>query len=115
MNWNDRLNTNILNITTGDGRSWQPLWVDAKKNINYNTEGFDFVGKEGTFVQREQKSGTQYPLIFYFQGEDCVDEGILFEISARDKRPWKVKHPFYDDILCQPLSMEIDNSVFNVT
>lgn len=114
MSWQDRLTTG-LSITTGDGKTYYPLWKDAKKNINYNTEPFEFIGVEGTFVERKEKSGTQFPLIFYFTGENCIEQTNAFELSARDKRPWKIKHPLYDDITAQPLSLEIDDSDYNVS
>jgi len=115
MSWIDKLNSGRFVITTGDGKSYTPLWMEAKKNINFNTEGFDFIGKQGTYVQREEVSGTQFPLVFYFTGEDNIDVSNAFEISARDKRPWRIKHPFYGDITAQPLSIEIDDSDYNVS
>jgi hypothetical protein len=115
MSWIDRLETKKLTITTGDGETYSPLWMEAKKAINYNTEGFDFIGIEGTFVQRKEKSGNQYPLLLFFTGEDCIEQADRFEISARDKRPWTIQHPLYDTIICQPLSMEIDNTDYNVS
>ena len=115
MNWLERLDNVKLEITTGDGRKFAPLWKDAKKNIRYNTEGFDFVDVEGTFVERKKQSGNQFPILFYFHGEDCIEEARSFEYSARDSRPWVIKHPFYDAILVQPLSLEIDNSVYNIS
>lgn len=113
MSWLNRINNIVLTITTGDGKVYTPLWKNAVKTINYNTEGFDFVGIEGTYVQREKKSGTQYPITLYFQGENCIDEANNFEISSRDSRAWIVKHPFYDEIRVQPLSLEFNNSQFN--
>lgn len=114
MSWIDRLDTRLL-IVTGDGREYNPLWLDANKNINYNVKGFDFVGKEGTFVERKEKSGTQFPLTLFFTGENCIELANNFEVSSRDKRPWRISHPFYNDIVCQPLSMAIDNATYNVS
>ena len=70
MNWQDRLKNIQLIVITGDGKEYRPLWQNAVKNIKFNTEGFDFVGVEGTFVERKKGSGNQYPFVFYFQGDD---------------------------------------------
>lgn len=115
MSWINRINNIKLTITTGDGKTYQPLWKNASKSVSYNAEGFDFVGVEGTYVQREKKSGTQYPIELYFTGENCIDESTAFEISARDSRAWVIKHPYYDEIRVQPLSLEIDDSGHNTS
>jgi len=114
MNWLNKLNSN-LEIETGDGEIYRPLWFDARKNINFNTESFEFIGIDGSFVSRENMQGKQYPLVFYFQGENHIDETNDFETSSLDKNPWKITHPFYGKIIAQPLSIEIDNSDFNVS
>ena len=99
MTWLNRLNNIELEVITGDGKIYNPLWQQAQKNIKFNTEGFDFVDVPGTYVSREQASGEQFPILFMFQGEDCIDVQEAFLESAKDKRAWKIKHPFYDDIL----------------
>ena len=114
MSWLERLENIELEITTGDGKTYKPLWKNAKKAINFNTEGFDFIGIEGTFVQREKKSGTQYDITLYFQGENCIEDYEEFEISSRDNRAWIVKHPFFDQIKVQPLNLNPDFSQYNV-
>jgi len=115
MSWLERLNTIQLSIITGDGKEYSPLWKDAEKNINYNVEGFDFIGVEGTYVARKEKSGIQYPMTLYFQGENNIDISDAFEISARDKRPWTIKHPYYGEFKAQPLSLSFNNKFQNVT
>lgn len=115
MNWLDRINDIELEIITGDGQSFKPLWKEARKNVKYNTEGFDFVGVEGTYVERKKQSGNQFPVLFYFQGEDCIEQARKFEYAARDSRAWTIIHPIYDSILVQPLSLEFDNSVLNIS
>lgn len=113
MSWIDRLQSK-LKITTGDNKVYYPLWIDSELNIEYNVEGFDFVNTEGTFVERREKSGGQYPLSLYFTGENNIELAQNFEISARNKSPWTIEHPFFDKIVCQPLSMKIVHNL-NVT
>ena len=114
MTWLNRLNNVELEVITGDGKIFKPLWNNARKEINYNTEGFDFVEVDGTFVDREEQSGRQFPILFIFKGEDCIEQSNEFELSAKDKRPWTIKHPFYDDLLVQPLNLTFDNSLYNI-
>lgn len=115
MTWTNRIEGTKLEITTGDGETYFPLWKEPKKQITYNVDGFDFIGVEGTFVQRENRQGAQYPLVLFFQGEDNIEQSNSFEKSARDKKSWKIKHPLYDTFFCQPLSMEIDDTNLNCT
>lgn len=114
MSWLTRLDKVKLEIITGDGKSYKPLWRQAQKNIQYNTEGFDFVGIEGTYVERQKQKGRQFPINFIFKGEDCIDVSNAFEESAKDSRPWKIKHPFYDDLTVQPISLSFNNSDYNL-
>lgn len=113
MSWIDRLESK-LKITTGDNKVYYPLWIDSELNIEYNIEGFDFVNTEGTFVERREKSGGQYPLSLYFTGENNIELAQNFEISARNKNAWTVEHPFFEKIVCQPMSMKIVHNL-NVT
>jgi hypothetical protein len=115
MSWIDKVNNIELEIITGDGQSFKPLWKDAKKNINFNTEGFDFVDLDGTYVERKRKSGNQYPFLIYFQGEDHLEQCEAFERSSADPRPWTLIHPFYGKLTVQPLGLDIDHSVLNVS
>lgn len=113
MGWKDKIEDIVFEITTGDGEVYTPLWKDAKKNIKFNAEGFDFVGVEGTYVNRKKKSGNQYPLLFYFQGDDCIEQAEAFEQSTRDSRQWSLKHPFFGTLKVQPLSLNFDYTSYN--
>ena len=115
MSWIDRINNIKLKIVTGDGKEYFPLWKNAIKNVNYNTEGLDFIDIDGTYVAKENIQGRQFPVEFYFQGDNYIDVSDAFEISARDKRPWKLTHPIYDDLLVQPLGLTFDNSSYNIS
>jgi hypothetical protein len=115
MNWLQRLSSTELEIITGDGKSFKPLWKNARKNVKYNAEGFDFIDINGTYVERKKQSGNQFPIEIYFHGEDCIEEATRFEYSARDPRPWTIKHPFYDALLVQPLNLEFDNTSYNTS
>ncbi len=115
MNWLQKINNVPLTITTGDRKEHTPLWRNAIKNITFNTEGFDFINKDGSFVARKRRSGRRFPILLYFQGEDHLEQASRFEESANDSRPWRIKHPYYDTIFVQPLDLKFDNTEHNVT
>lgn len=112
MSWIDKIKQD-LEITTGDGQVWKPLWKDAEKAIGFNTEGYEFIGIEGTYVERKLAKGNQIPIEFFFQGENCIEEYEAFEIAAKDPRPWNIVHPFYGKLLVQPISMQVDHKTLN--
>ncbi len=115
MNWLQRVNNIQLKITTGDRKEHTPLWRNAIKNITFNTEGFDFINKDGSFVARKRRSGRRFPILLYFQGEDHLEQASRFEESANDPRPWRIEHPYYNLIFVQPLDLKFDNTEHNVT
>lgn len=114
MSWIERIKSNI-EITTGDGKIYRPLYVITPKTIEYNVAEFEFPNIEGTLVSRSLPKGARHSLEIIFQGENHLDEVLNFEISAKDKRPWKISHPIYDDILVQPLSLKFDPTGLNTS
>lgn len=114
MSWIDKIQ-NPLVITTGDGRQWQPKWMDANEAISYNIAEFEFPSVEGTLVRRGKKKGGRYELVLFFDGEDHLDISDSFEISARDERPWAILHPYFGSFFAQPLGLNIDRTMHNVT
>jgi len=115
MSWIDRIENIKLQVITGDGESYYPLWRNAQKSIAYNTEGFDFVGVDGSLVERYEQTGNRYNVDFVFQGEDHIDVANAFELSAKNKNAWRIIHPIYDEILVHPVALEFDNSLYNST
>lgn len=115
MSWQDDITTIVFTIITGDGKIWQPKWLNAQKSVEYNSSVFEFVNIEGSLVLRQKRKGLNFDLEFYFDGENAVQTGNDFEFSARNPKPWTIKHPFYGNILCQPVSLKQDNSAYNVS
>lgn len=114
MTWIDKIKNQLI-ITTGDGKQYSPSWLNAKKGIEYNIAEFDFPEQEGTLVKRGMQKGRKFPLELYFQGEDHLETSLAFEISAKDKRPWTLEHPFYDRLIVQPVALDFDNTALNVS
>lgn len=115
MSWIEDIQDKVFEIITGDGKSYMPKWRNAVKTREFNVAQYDFINVEGSYVDRRKAKGRKFELEFYFDGESAVDLGNNFELSASDKRKWLVKHPFYGDIYCQPLSIRQDNTQYNVS
>jgi len=114
MNWLEKINNIDLEVTTGDGKTYKPLWLTASKVVDFNAEIYEFIGIKGSYVERKEIKGNKFSFDFIFQGEDYLDVSKRFEISAANKNPWKIIHPFYGKIVVQPLSLEFDNSKLNL-
>jgi hypothetical protein len=114
MSWLEKITTDLI-ITMGDGRQFKPLWRNATKTKEYNISEFDFPNLAGTLVVRSEAKGRRYDLQLYFQGDNHLEQSEAFEKSADDKRPWKITHPYYGSITVQPVSLNFDNSIHNVT
>lgn len=115
MSWKDNIQTIEFELITGDGKSWFPKWTNSVKNVNFNTDGFDFIGIDGTYVAREKQQGAQYPIEIYFDGEDHLDVAYNFDISSQNKNPWTINHPVFGQLICQPLSLSYDSSGLSYT
>lgn len=114
MSWIDDIKNKLI-ITTGDGKSYSPLWKNASKGIDYNTAEFNFPDLPGSLVKKSEPMGRKFPLELYFSGEDHLTMASAFEKSANDKRPWTIEHPFYGSIIVQVMSLNFDNSELNVS
>jgi len=114
MSWLEKVEDSLI-IITGDGEQYSPNWIRAKKLVEYNISEFTFRNQEGTLVDRQEPLGRKFDMELYFQGEDHLEVHKKFEVSAKDKRPWVIRHPYYDRIVVQPSSLLFDNSDHNVT
>lgn len=102
-------------ITTGDGRQYTPLWRNPAQVQEYQVAEFEFPNVRGTLVVRGQPKGRTFPIELYFQGDEHLTEAEAFRISAADRRPWRVQHPYYGTLSVHPSSLAFDNSGYNVT
>lgn len=114
MGYYDLIENRIFNIQTGDGQLYFPLWKGGTKETEFNTSMFDFINVTGTLVDRKKARSPFFNMVFYFQGENYLEEVSKFEISAADSRPWVVYHPIYGSISGQPLSLKRDDSNINI-
>lgn len=114
MSWLEKTKTN-LSITTGDGKVFTPLWTPLDKEIAYNLAVYEFPKIGGALVRRYEQKANRYDIEFYFQGDDHLDQAAAFELSAADKRPWTISHPFEGSMLAHPIGFKKTNRGLNVT
>ncbi|MCE3278027.1 MAG: hypothetical protein K0S44_218 [Bacteroidetes bacterium] len=114
MSWIDKLNQDYK-ITTGDGKVYTVFWRNAQQAIEWNVSEFNFPNVKGTKVDKREVKGRQFPLEFYFQGENHLDEADAFRKSLNSKRPTRIDHPFYGIIIVQIPALNFDNSELNTT
>lgn len=115
MIWQERLENVAFTIRTGDGRVYTPLWKNSETEQEYKTAVFDFINIPGSLIERKEPKSRKYPLVFWFAGEDNISQAETFQISAADRRPWTVTHPFYGEIFGQPLSIARNDTNYNIT
>lgn len=115
MSWLNKIENVIFSITTGDGKTYSPLWKTGETSIDFNTSIFDFINVSGSLVERKQPKSNKYPLTFWFQGENNIQETDSFFVSSRDNRFWTLTHPLYGTITGQPMSMSRNDVNFNIT
>ena len=111
MSWQEKLKSK-MQITTGDGKLYDVLYrlESVKGSFDFNISEFHFPEVSGTKIDRRLRKGTRYPLEFYFQGDNHIDQWNEFNASCSDLRAWQVLHPFYGLITCHPLSIGFDSS-----
>lgn len=106
MSYLERLE-NRVNIITGDGKSFDLdcLKIGISPRHEYNSSVFIFPAKEGSYVDRWLPKGTRYDLEVIFHGTNHLEEAKDFINSARDRRAWKLTHPYYDTLTVQPMGI----------
>lgn len=117
MDWIDRIDNIKFEIVTGDAVSYFPLFKsqDSEKSVEYNTSTFEFINVYGTLVDRKKPKSGKFPLTFFFEGADNIDQSEKFERSCDDSRAWVLIHPFYGRIVGQPISISRKDNFLNVT
>jgi hypothetical protein len=115
MSWKERLTDIRFTIVTGDGRTFTPFWVNGETSVEFNTKKYEFINVDKSLIDRKRAQSSNYPLTFYFQGDDNIDQATAFFNSAKDPRAWEVTHPFYGTINGQPTGMNRNDTNYNVS
>lgn len=114
MSWIEQINSDFI-ITTGDGKEFEPQWMNASIRTEFNVAQFEFPEIPGTLVKRSMPKGARYNLEIFFQGEDNLDVSKNFRISSNDPRAWRISHPIYGTLIVQPLGLAFDDTKHNVS
>lgn len=114
MSWIDKVKTKLI-IKTGDGKTFNPFWINASHVLDYNVAEFEFPEIAGALVDRKEPKARKFNIEIHFQGENHLEEAKDFELSSRDKRAWTITHPYYGQIIVHPTSFTIEQSQYNVT
>ncbi len=115
MPWIDRIENTVFTIRTGDGAIFTPLWKNGETSKEFNTATFEFIDQPGALIERKKVRARKFPLVFWFQGDDNIEQTDAFDLSANDPRAWVVRHPFYGDITGQPISISRNDQLYNCT
>ena len=114
MSWIERIK-NKISITTGDGKVYEPEWMNATKQLEWHVAEFTFPEIDGTLVNKKKKLGTKYNLEIFFQGEFHLDKSSEFEQSLNNSKPLIIAHPFYGSLTVQAPAFTVDNTGLNVS
>lgn len=116
MSWQDSLANVTFQIVTGDGQVWTPdLPQKYQTQKEFEAADFNFIDQPGSLIVRKQPKGRKFPLVFVFQGADCIDQANNFDLAANDNRAWTVTHPFYGTIVGQPTSILRKDDGYNAS
>lgn len=113
MSWLTKIQNIPLEITTGDGKSYNPIFRNASDSTKVNEAVYEFVDKKGGLVLRGEIGVKEFSIELHFTGEDNVDIVAEFEKSAEDKRAWTLTHPYYGSVTVQPSTLNFNRNNLN--
>lgn len=92
MSWEDRLAPSIKFISP-KGRQFSALWRGDNITKTKKLGSFSPPNRKGTIFQDLDVDSTQYPLTFFFNGQDHDVAARLFFETCSEKGKWKIEHP----------------------
>ena len=113
MSWEEQIEGNI-EITTGDGQVYTPIYMGVVKEIEYNISEFEFPNVDGTRVERGTPKGARHDIEIIFQGANNIDDAKAFENSSKDKRVWTIEHPIHGRLIAHPIKLKFDFDGLNI-
>ena len=115
MSWKDRLSDIEFTIKTGDGKLFKPLWKGGEKTTEFNFSKFEFINVDGSLIDKRKPKAASIPLVFWFQGDDNIEQTEAFETSAKDTRFATVTHPFYGTLKGQIVKIHRNDNNYGIT
>lgn len=113
MSWLAKIQNIQIEVVTGDGKSYFPIFNNASDTTPTNESVFEFIDKKGGLVVRGEIGVKQFSVELHFTGEDNIDTVDAFERSAEDKRAWTLIHPYYGTKTVQPSALNYDRNNLN--
>jgi len=110
MNWQDRLDSIVFTIITGDNKSFTPVMAETSNDLPFNTKDLMYLNRAGGFVNAGEAGIEQYEFTFWFIGDNHVEDMLEFKKSSKNKNPWKITHPFFGELQVQVESLRIASS-----
>lgn len=96
-----------ITFTSPSGQFFRALWRANSITTEKKLGIFEFPRFNGTVVQDLGLKGRQFPLTFYFEGENADLEAQRFEKALADEGVWSINHPTRGPLVLQPATFSV--------
>lgn len=93
MGWQERIKPAAY--TSPSGVRLEAQYENVTKRVDRHTTAFNFPDADGTFVQSLGRSGRQFPLRFFFSGDNYDLEANTFDAMLNEAGIGVLEHPAY--------------------
>ena len=114
MSFSERIQQQF-EIIAPNGERFFPSLIFTEFVEEYNASTFEYIEQIGTLVTRGFPKGRKFSIRIEFQGDSNIDDAERFRLTLQDRRPFRFFHPYYDQLVLQPISLKYDHSAYNVT
>lgn len=104
MGWKDRLRPTIK-LTSPDGNVFEALWAGNQRTLAKKLGIFEYSKVKGAVVQDHDVGAMQYPLTFFFDGDDHDVEADRFIKACEENGRWEIIHPVRGKLKLQLVSV----------
>jgi hypothetical protein len=102
MSWKDRVRSQIKFISPSK-KEFFGFWKGGSYGLKKRLGIFNYPKIDGAVVQDMGVEGTQYPITFYFTGDDHDLTAQDFTKTLKEIGQWQVVHPMYGVLILQPI------------
>lgn len=107
MSWQDRVNPFIA-LQSPTGQLFVALWRGNKRTKSKKLGLFEYAKAKGVLAQDLDVGGTDYPLTFYFEGENHDIVAQNFWNACDERGVWEVQHPTKGNLTLQLVTVVED-------
>lgn len=104
MSWKDRLRPTIK-LTSPEGNVFEALWAGNQRTLAKKLGIFEYSKVKGAVVQDHDVGAMQYPLTFFFDGDDHDVEADRFIKACEENGRWEIIHPVRGKLKLQLVSV----------